>query len=258
MTDYIERYWRDATPEDAIKEPPMVARFRDDELAGGSWERLTLIGYCRKTRINWRHLDGPWLDTDGDGWACCQVYDAPDPGEGWRLVDPEKESPEEGDELFAHGYWKTRRTKTDPFAKTFYYRRRIEQPKPDPGEGWRLIDPEKEKPQGGDEFFCPLSKVWCLCSEYLLGCGYSKDSFVRRRIEPPQPKYEPFRWEDREQLRGRWVTWKHEDGTPIEKPVIYLVKKESGELLINSRNSKWFLQNASFLDTGEPVGRRVQ
>ena len=31
-TKYIERYWRDATPEDAIKDPPMVARFRDKPL----------------------------------------------------------------------------------------------------------------------------------------------------------------------------------------------------------------------------------
>ena len=28
----------------------------------------------------------------------CQVYDAPDPGEGWRLVDVEKEKGEVGDE----------------------------------------------------------------------------------------------------------------------------------------------------------------
>ena len=28
--NYIERYWRDATHADAIKEPPMVARFRDE------------------------------------------------------------------------------------------------------------------------------------------------------------------------------------------------------------------------------------
>lgn len=171
----------------------MVARFQDNDY--GFW----VIGEL----IYWDRSEVPWYREEDIGYECCQVYDAPDPGEGWRLIDPEKESPEEGDELFAHGYWKTRRTKTDPFAKTFYYRRRIEPPK-------------------------------------------------------PQPRYEPFRWEDREQLRGRWITYKHEDGTTIETQINHLSEHRLEGFLFKSRKPVWLLENATFLDSGEPVGRRVE
>lgn len=192
---YIERYWRDATPQDAIREPPMVARFRNGQ--SYDWFIEPLMGIRRDSNY-------PWYSTNLGSHKQCQVYDAPDPGEGWRLIDVDTETPMIGDEV--HDKWQNRwiiRSHDKPYDKELVYRRRIEQPK-------------------------------------------------------PEPRYEPFRWEDRGQLRGRWITWKHEDGTPIETPVTYLVKKESGELLINSRNSKWFLQNASFLDTGEPVGRKVE
>ena len=120
MSNYIERYWRDATPQDAIKEPPMVARFRIDEK--DVWSVDTLQGLDRSASFRWigQHVQGKE----------CQVCDAPDPG-----------------------------------------------------EGWRLIDVDKETPQHGDEFFAQSSKVWCFCNDVSRMAGYSKDSIIRRRIE---------------------------------------------------------------------------
>ena len=186
--NYIERYWRDATPADAIKEPPMVARFRDED--DKEWLIGKLFGFDRSRKYKWC---GETRDA-----IKCQVYDAPDPGEGWRLIDPEKESPEEGDEFFEHGYWKTRRAKTDPFAKTFYYRRRIEQPK---------------------------------------------------------PQYVPFAWEDREQLRGRIITFVYQNSTIEFRCESFSVYDD--EFLVNDFCAKWLCKNAVFVDTKEPVGKKV-
>jgi len=188
VTNYIERYWRDAKPADAIKEPPMVARFRYEDAE--DWEYDLLVGWDRTDQCHWR--------SELDAFEHCQVYDAPDPGEGWRLIDPEKESPEEGDEFFEHGYWKTRRAKTDPFAKTFYYRRRIEQPK---------------------------------------------------------PQYVPFAWEDREQLRGRWVCCV--DAPQKEWAINSVYIGGGGELRANGVPADLLLKQWTFLDTGEPVGKKV-
>ena len=179
--NYIERYWRDATPADAIKEPPMVARFRIDE--HDKWSICELHGVDRSIAFRWR----------GKRYSGkqCQVYDAPDPGEGWRLVDTENETKQEGDEyLGLSGEW--RKADMNPFCPRDTYRRRI----------------------------------------------------------TPAVTYMPFTWEDREQLRGRWVT------------------RDNQELqLVNLDNSDGFFANGvhvvnlclywKFIDTGKPVGKVV-
>ena len=189
MTNYIERYWRDATPQDAIKEPPMVARLRiwDD-----TWVMETLQGIDRSIDFQWR----------GSSFAGkeCQVYDAPDPGEGWRLIDPDKDTKQEGDEyLSSDGTW--------AFAGLYYflpqasYRRRIEQPK-------------------------------------------------------PKPKYVPFTWEDREQLLGRRVLAR-EQHRQVEFTCDVFLLNDDGTFFINGYYSVWLCKNATFLDAGEPVGKKV-
>lgn len=194
MSDYIERYWRDATPADAIKEPPMVARFRDGD---GEWKwNGRLLGIDRSV------ISGCLWCAKNAAFRYCQVYDAPDPGEGWRLIDVDTETPIIGDEV--HDKWQNR---------------------------WIIRSHDKP---------------------------YDKELIYRRRIEQPKPKYEPFRWEDREQLRGRWITWKHEDGTTIETQISHLSEHRREGFWFKSRNPKWLLENATFLDTGEPVGRRVE
>jgi len=189
---YIERYWRNATPEDAIKDPPMVARFRDKPLE--DWVVNLLRGIDR--------AEGYWF-SDGNAqggriWWHCQVYDAPDPGEGWRLIDVESETKQEGDEyLRTDGTW--RMADSAPFCHRDIYRRRI----------------------------------------------------------TPVVKYVPFTWEDREELRGRWVTWKHENGMGVEVQINHINEQRNGGLFFKSRDGKWLLDNATFVDTGEPVGRKV-
>lgn len=66
---FVEKYWRKAKPEDSVKDPPMVARFRDkprddwwiDELH--MWDRT---------------MEEPWIDSQGSGWSEVEVYDAPE------------------------------------------------------------------------------------------------------------------------------------------------------------------------------------
>ena len=189
--NYIERYWRDATPADAIKEPPMVARFKTDDPGPVRYIIDKLVGVIRTNAWMWRTATG--------GYLHCQVYDAPDPGEGWRLIDVEKES---------H---------------------------------------ECEK-----QHWHPGQKRWI---DVGLSDEFYGDLIYRRRIEQPKPKYIPFTWEDREQLRGRWIQYSSKGQTVIEVCVKF-TNDEDG-FLINDTYNYWLLDNATFLDTGKPVGKRV-
>lgn len=188
---YIERYWRDAKPADAIKEPPMMARFRYEDAE--DWEYDLLVGWDRTDQCHWR--------SELDAFEHCQVYDAPDPGEGWRLVDVEKEQPMDGDEVYT------------------YDKRQ---------DKW-IIRTHKHKP-------------------------YNKELIYRRRIEPPKPKYERFRWEDREHLRGRWIA--SNDGR--YERLASVMYHEEGNFYVNSINAISLCADWHFLDTGEPVGERVE
>ena len=186
--NYIERYWRDATPADAIKEPPMVARFRDQD--DKEWLIGKLFGVDRSRKYKWC---GETRDA-----IKCQVYDAPDPGEGWRLVDPANEKWQEGDEIYVQstGTWRKRLT---------------------PFQDWAL-------------------------------------SINRRRITPAVT-YVPFTWEDRDQLRGRWI--RAIDVMDTEWMITDLHIGSSGELRANSVSADELLSGFIFLDTGKPVGKEV-
>ena len=187
--NYIERYWRDATPEDAIKEPPMVARFKDFDC--DDWQVGNLLGFTRATEEC-----PPWFSEDGEAFDKCQVYDAPDPGEGWRLIDTETEKGEVGDE------------------------------------------------------FLTQSGVWlpeCRQNGFKYGVPY------RRRITPTVT-YIPFVWEDREQLRGRWIKFKN--GREVQCTKLEPVN-HGGGMVINCYTPLELLESATFLNTGKPVGKEV-
>lgn len=195
MANYIERYWRDATPEDAIKEPPMVARFRDDN--GGEWKwNGRLLGIIRSV------VSGCLWCAKNTAFRYCQVYDAPDPGEGWRLIDVDIETPMIGDEIYYREEkdWLIRQH-DKPYDKELTYRRRIEQPK-------------------------------------------------------PEPRYEPFRWEDREQLRGRLVTYVDRNRTVEFRCESFEV--DDNMFTVNNAYADWLCKHAVFVDTKEPVGRMVE
>lgn len=190
---YIERYWRDATPADAIREPPMVARFCDD--GDNGWLATDILLYYDRSMH-------PWHNNDGISYEHCQVYDAPDPGEGWRLIDVDKDIPQVGDELYEKpkNRW-LYRSHDKPYDKELTYRRRIEQPK-------------------------------------------------------PEPRYEPFRWEDREQLRGRLITFVDHNRTVEFRCESFEV--DDNMFTVNNAYADWLCKHAVFVDTKEPVGRRVE
>jgi hypothetical protein len=147
MAEYVERYWRDAKRVDAIAEQPMVARFRDQEW--DKWYQSQLYGWERGDT----HC---WESRNGHGWRMCQVYVAPDPGEGWVLLDPDKDKPAEGDECWdsMDRKWRNRFLESNPFHPTGFYRRRI---KPNILETQNSCE-EKEyiyRPKGGDEVVFP-------------------------------------------------------------------------------------------------------
>lgn len=188
MSNYIERYWRDATPVDAIKEPPMVARFRDRDT--DDWKTLrALSGFNREGEFRWS--SGMYF------WSFCQVYDAPDPGEGYELIDTTKTTKQPGDQYFAdHGGWY------------------------DAG----------------------------------MNLGFRDNLTYRRRITPAVT-YVPFTWEDREQLRGRWIKFKHPGSAEFFISKLYNSDKHG--LMANDYSASSLLDEATFLDTGKPVGKEV-
>lgn len=139
---YIERYWRKATKEDSVKDQMMDARFRaavvseseyvEDSAkglvmdwmlgataAGCDWVYGKLYGWDRETNL--------WSSEDACGWDEAEVYDAPDPGEGYELIDISTEKPMKGDECFSAvtSQWRARHFEGEPFDDTVFYRRKI-------------------------------------------------------------------------------------------------------------------------------------
>jgi hypothetical protein len=86
---------------------------------------------------------------------------------------------------------------------------------------------------------------------------FAPKTHYRRRIEQPkpEPKYAPFTWEDREQLRGRWVVQVESTGTEQMVNKLDLI---NNDLFANNKLALELLTGWRFLDTGEPVGKKVQ
>lgn len=172
MSGCIERYWRNATKVDAVADTPMLARFRDN---GGNWISGELHG--------WRRDDGVycWINNNGDGWMNCQVYGAIDPGEGWVLIDPDKDEPKCGDQYWdvEEGQWMARGDWTARFEVTCFYRRRV------------------------------------------------------------TPDLVPYTWEDRSVLYGRYV--RRKDGPGAEFPVEWM-KNVNGRAIVAIAAGQWTLQ----------------
>lgn len=191
--NYIERYWRDAKPEDAIKDPPMVARFGN----GKDMSSVSQLCGCRKAS-NGQNI---WYATGGCLYTHCQVYDAPDPGEGWRLIDIDKDS----------------------------YK------------------------QDGIEYRERWQSTWNKRDE-LSWTPFSPKTFYRIRTTPTVT-YVPFTWEDREQLRGRWI---YRNGFPENEFLVATISRGSnGMLYAHGIGSERLCAEYAFIDTGKPVGKEV-
>ena len=139
-TEYIEKFWRDATAADVARVmagETVEARFSDESSA---FFNSAIFGWRSS-----RHGSCQWRDKDGSHWQFCQVYDPPqwfldkpDPGEGYRLLGKfPDEALQAGDEVFdlrGDRKWELSfnvETK-HPQDYSSWYRRRIEQPKPEP------------------------------------------------------------------------------------------------------------------------------
>jgi hypothetical protein len=135
----IEVFWRDATAGDVVKVmkgEKVEARFRDPSAGWGDWVWCA-VDNSTLFLAGWK--DGEWFDHEGDDWNQCQVYE---PQQWW--LD-----------------------------------------KPDPGEGWRLLDPFNEKNlEKLDEFFCTATKTWRQSANAMLGKDQQPETWYRRRIEP--------------------------------------------------------------------------
>lgn len=137
-TEYIEKFWRDATAADvarAVAGETVEARFSD--VSDSVWSKVTqLVG---AKRLN--DTGAVWLSPNSN-WRYCQVYDPqqwfldkPEPGEGYRLLAKFPDEPVQGGD-FIYGFgglWTELRNECSPIhGEGIWYRRRIEQPKPEP------------------------------------------------------------------------------------------------------------------------------
>ena len=149
---YIEKFWRNATAADVARVmagETVEARFRDAD--PGSWLTGRLRGAKR------REGSVIWL-TSGAGWTYCQVYappqwwlDKPEPGDGFRLLEKFPDEPVQGGDFFknAGGRWIELANKCNPAqAEGIWYRRRIEQPKPEPKHYVLQVGETADHPNG--------------------------------------------------------------------------------------------------------------
>ena len=146
----IEKFWRDATAADVARVmagETVKARFRDNDF--GTWHPGRLWG--AKVLTDGRSL---WL-TGGATWRYCQVYDPPqwyvekpEPGEGYRLLEKFPDEPRQPkDDVFVDGTWRTTEG-CGPQPETLWYRRRIEQPKPEPKHYTLQVGDTADVPSG--------------------------------------------------------------------------------------------------------------
>ncbi len=120
--------------------------------------------------------------------------------------------------------------------------------KPDPGEGWRLLEVGEDL-QIGDECYLKFDDPYDDWA--IVNCSNNKQTpgmYYRRRITP---KYVPYTWDDRDELRGRW----YRQGS-LEVAIKSFQNLGSGEFRINNYSPEKFLELCEWLD-GTPCGKQV-
>jgi hypothetical protein len=121
--------------------------------------------------------------------------------------------------------------------------------KPDPGEGWRLLEPHEDVEEG-DEWFFVSCKLW---TTVINNTGkQTKDVTYRRRIAP---KFVPYTWDDREELRGRWFRRKAKGPSQYERLACFFCLID-GHFYVNSIRNDELLNECEWLD-GTPCGKVV-
>ncbi len=197
MSEKIEQFWRDATADDVARVmdgQTVEARFAisKGDWSGKEWVEFSTDGICLRLG-GWS--EGFWVDSDGDEYKQCQVYDPPawyiskpDPGEGFRLL--EKFPPETKlgtDEVWNWGVAKWQSiARPGEQAKRVWYRRRIannpeipdscnssETPnscrsREDIPSGWRLLGKDEER-LASDAYWSLGAKDWIVIGDDRVG-----------------------------------------------------------------------------------------
>ncbi len=191
----IEQFWRDATADDVarvVRGETIEARFAisKGDWSGKEWVEFSTDGICLRLG-GWS--EGFWVDSDGDDYKQCQVYDPPawflnkpDPGEGWRLLGKFPHEPITGTD----DYWNTAKAKWMPIVKlatnkqrekTWYRRRIANNPEiPDScnssetpnscrsrdtiPSGWRLLGKDEER-LASDAYWSLGAKDWVIIGD---------------------------------------------------------------------------------------------
>ena len=122
---------------------------------------------------------------------------------------------------------------------------------PDPGEGWRLLHPDEDVEEG-DEYFSDCNGRWMESNNYRTNnCKQTREVTYRRRIAP---QYVPYTWDDRDELRGRWLKSKR---PPHCEFIVLEFKSMSGtHLRVNGIDAVALLNEYEWLD-GTPCGKKV-
>ncbi len=126
--------------------------------------------------------------------------------------------------------------------------------KPDPGEGWRLLDP-CEDVEAGDEYFFVGASEWLMANNHRSYEGKQTANVnYRRRIAP---QYVPYTWDDRDELRGRWFRRKTKESwqTNYERLACFFCLID-GHFYVNSIRNDELLNECEWLD-GKPCGKVV-
>ena len=120
--------------------------------------------------------------------------------------------------------------------------------KPDPGEGWRLLEPDEEVEEG-DEYYSPTNNGWSKSAKSRYG-GKQGNFTYRRRTAP---HYVPYTWEDREELRGKWFRRKVKDTYEYER-LAWRFDLVDGYFYVGSTRSDELLNEWVWID-GSPCGK---
>lgn len=254
---YFERFWRKATPQDAIKQPSMVARCIDDD---GKWSIVVLTGYDSDPIDEGHH----WLFKE-DSADNAEVYDPPanfELGEGYEFVDAKKEPKAKDVEFWWHnGDWSRGRWEKRPYYYgnlTDYdiYRRKIKvAPK------YRLMKPTEVihsdclmNHKNNDQSLDPIAPGWMQASGWIVGTLANHDELnFACPIGESLISYEPFAWEDRYEIINKEICHKNRKIFMV----IHDIRDIDGVFYINYINSNDLMKNYIFDGTKFPAGKKV-
>lgn len=113
----------------------------------------------------------------------------------------------------------------------------------------------KEK---GKSFYIEIKDVNPESTEPFISTGGNKYSYFYSVEKPKEKKYRPYTWEEREQLRGKWVKYLNYDKTEKEFQIIKMELTDKKEFFVgNGINPSTLLEACRFID-GTPCGVLVE